>query len=501
MILRVPSLRLVLACVGLLSVVHAAELPRSTPEAEGIASSAIDAWLTACEAELDAVHGFVLMRHGKVVAEGWWKPFSSDRTHQLFSVSKSFTSTAVGLLVDDGKVDLDERVVDIFPDDLPEQPSERLRQVRVRDLLTMTSGMKHVELKASSADCDWVRHTLATGFDRDPGRMFRYDSFSTHLLAALVERRSGQPLLGFLNERLFRPIGIDSAWTTKSPTGVACGGWGLNMTTRDLARFGQLLLQEGRWEGRQLVSRDWVRLATAKQTANKDSRADWRQGYGFQFWRCKHNCYRAAGARGQFVIVMPDQEAVLALHSSLGKMERELDFVWKHLLRAMKQHALPADPKAQEALACRCAELTLAPVAGVDSAPVDVLGKTWSLALRHRLGFTAVRIDSADGGWIVVFTRDTGAEVRLPVGNGAWREGSAVFEDESFEHLGAIVGEQPTASSGGWEGRTFRTRTYLQNTVFRLDLTFDFKQDGQLALDVNLTGMNGSRASATGTLH
>ena len=481
-------------------LVRAGELPRSTPEAEGVPSASVDAWLTACEQELDAVHGFVLMRHGKVIAEGWWKPFAADRTHQLFSVSKSFTSTAVGLLVDDGKIDLDERVVDIFPDDLPDEPSARLQQVRVRDLLTMTSGMKHVELKAGKADCDWVRHTLATGFDRDPGRTFRYDSFSTHLLAALVERRSGQPLLDFLGERLFRPIGIDSAWTTKSPTGVACGGWGMNMTTRDLARFGQLLLQEGRWDGRQIVSRDWVRLATAKQTANADSRADWRQGYGFQFWRCKHNCYRAAGARGQFIIVMPEQDAVLAVHSSLGKMERELDLVWKHLLRAMKPQALPADPAAQEALARRCANLSLAPRAGKDPAPADVLGKTWSLALKHRLGFTAVRIDPAADGWEIVFTRDTGAEVRLPVGNGTWREGKAVFEDESFERLGALVGEQPAASSGGWEGRSFRTRTYLPNTVFRLDLDFDFKTDGQLVLDVNLSGMSGSHATAKGTL-
>ena len=496
---RVSSIRLLLALVALLSCAQAAELPRSTPEAEGIPSAAVDAWLTACETELDAVHGFVLMRHGKVIAEGWWKPFTADRTHQLFSVSKSFTSTAVGFLVDDGKVDIDERVVEIFPDKIPPAPSERLQALRVRDLLTMTSGMKHVELKPEEADCDWVRHTLASDFGDDPGRRFRYDSFSTHLLAALVERRGGKPLMDFLGERLFRPIGIEKAWTTTSPTGVACGGWGMNMTTRELARFGQLLLQEGRWNGEQVISSDWVRLATAKQTENKDKRPDWRQGYGFQFWRCKHDCYRAAGARGQFVLVMPHEDAVLALHSSVGKMERELDLVWKHLRRAMKDGPLPADSAAQEALAQRCAALTLKPLGSAARAEHAPYLVTFDLKLKHRLAFETVRIEPDDAGWMVVFTRAGGKAVRLPIGDGFWREGTAVFEDAAFERLGAIVGEQPVASSGAWEGRVFRSRTYLHNTVNRLDLAFDFKEDGRLELDVSLTGMSGARAKGVGT--
>lgn len=478
----------------------AAPLQWSTPESEGISSAAIDAWLTACERELDALHGFVLLRHGKVVAEGWWKPFSAERTHQLFSVSKSVTSTAVGLLVDDGKVDLDETMADVFPDLLPAEPSARLKAVRVRDLLTMTSGMKHMHLKAAEMDCDWVARTLASDFTQDPGRVFRYDSYTTHLLAALVERRSGKPLMDFLSARLFKPIGIERAWSNVSPTGVACGGWAMNMTTRELARFGQLLLQEGRWGDRQIVSRDWVRLATAKQTVNKDSRADWRQGYGFQFWRCKHDAYRAAGARGQLVLVMPEQDAVLAVHASLGKMAHELNLVWKHLLRNMRQEPLPENPAAHAALARRCAKLTLPPLGGADELPRDVCGKTYSLAPVRRLNFTSVRIDPAAGGWIVVFTRDAGTEVRIPVGNGAWHEGSAIFEEARFERLGAIIGTQPMASSGGWTGRTFRTRTYLQNTVFRLDLNFDFAPDGQLVLEVNLTGMDGVREKSTGML-
>ena len=283
----------------------ASDFERASPESQGVSSAAIQRWIEACENDAATnrfgngyVHGFVILRHGRLIAEGTWAPQDTlKRPHMLSSHSKSFTSTAVGFLVDDGRLDLDRRVVSLFPDAAPAEPSENLRQVRVRDLLTMNLGADRTDAERDDIAGDWVKALLKNKIDREPGTGFKYDSGATHLLAAIVERISGKPLMDFLKERLFDPLGMTSPWSTVSPTGVACGGWGMNMTTRDLARFGQFLLQEGRWDGRQLLSREWVRLATARQTWSGGivvqaqtigSGSDWGQGYGFQFWRCRH---------------------------------------------------------------------------------------------------------------------------------------------------------------------------------------------------------------------
>ena len=481
-------------------------LEKSTPEAEGISSSAIDAWITACERELDAVHGFVLLRHGKTVAEGWWKPFSAERTHILYSHSKSFTSTAIGFLIDDGKLDLDECLVDIFPDRLPENPPDNLKRLRVRDLLTMNTGMPYTDAERKDIGGDWVNLFLANPVNDRPGTCFRYDSCATHVLAAIVEKRSGKKLMDFLKERLFDPIGITKAWSNCSPTGIACGGWGMSMTTRELARFGQLYLQEGMWDGNRILSREWVRLATSRQTYNggkigvkQIDQSDWSQGYGFQFWRCRFNCFRADGASGQLTVVMPDQDAVLSVHAGLGPMQQELDLIWKYLLPAFQNAPLPANPDAANALAARCAALSLKTIDGKKEGTEAIFGRTYALeGNQPRFHFTSVRLEKRDNGWEIIAVGDTG-EQHFPVGFGEWREGKVKLENKTYEGLGGIIGEQSVASSGAWTAPdTFRVRTYLNDGFFRLDADFRFVADGSLSLSYNLTGWGNGRTNLTG---
>ena len=361
------------------------DLPMASPESQGVPSEAIARWIVACEEGAATnyfgkgyLHGFVIVRHGRTIAEGSWAPQNTlERPHMLYSHSKSFTSTAIGFLVDDGKIDLDRRVVSFFPDKAPANPSENLRQVRVRDLLTMNLGADHTDAERDDIAGDWVKAMLHNKIDREPGTGFKYDSGATHLLAAIVEKVSGRPMMDFLRERLFDPLGMRSPWSTVSPTGVACGGWGMNMTTRDLARFGQFLLQEGRWGDRQLLSREWVRLATGRQTWSGGivvhsktigSGSDWNQGYGFQFWRCRHDAYRADGAAGQYTIVMPEQDAVVSINAGLGNMQRELDLVWKYLLPAFGPAPLPERPEAERALRAKCAKLALPTVGNTPGA-------------------------------------------------------------------------------------------------------------------------------------
>ena len=432
----------VLVCIG--GMLRAQDLALVSPESQGVSSKAIQGWIEACESESATntlkgfVHGFVILRHGKTIAEGTWAPQDTlGNPHMLYSHSKSFTSTAVGFLVDDGKIDLDDRLLSFFPDRAPAEPSENLRQVRVRDLLTMNLGANRTDAERDDITGDWVKALLHNKIDNEPGMVFKYDSGATHLLAAIVEKVSGKPLMTFLKERLFDPIGMKSPWSTVSPTGVACGGWGMNMTTRDIARFGQFMLQEGRWNGRQLLSREWVRLATSRQTWSGGivvqaktigSGSDWNQGYGFQFWRCRHDVYRADGASGQLTVVFPEQDAVVSVNAGLGNMQRELDLIWKHLLPAFGPSVLEEDAAALSALRTKCSSLAL-PMK--DSRQLVFEGM-------DRAGVTAV----ADG-WLL-----TDGERRLHVGKGKWAVTTWRFNDSNVEPLFVNCGTHRIAATG-----------------------------------------------------
>ena len=197
----------------------------ATPESQGVSSEAILKFIDGCEKTFGgdghgAMHGFVIVRHGKVIAEGSWKPFDTlNETHMLYSHSKSFTSSAIGFLADEGKIDLDERIVDLFSNDVPAKVSENLRQLRVRDLLTMNVGKKDHVLRD---DGDWAKRFLAMDFFRTPGTGFKYDSDATYMLAAIVEKKSGEKMMDYLKRKMFDKIGITKAWTTCSPQGVPC---------------------------------------------------------------------------------------------------------------------------------------------------------------------------------------------------------------------------------------------------------------------------------------
>ena len=432
----------------------AAPLDRATPESQGVPSAAILRWIDACEREIkspNGLHGFVILRHGRTIAEGTWAPYDTlNRPHMLYSHSKSFTSTAIGLLVDDGKLDLDARVLSFFPDKAPSNPSDNLRALRVRDLLTMNVGASVSDPQKKKPDGDWVRIFLANDIDREPGTVFKYDSCATHMLAAIAERVSGMKLMDFLKARLFDPLGMKSPWSTVSPTGVACGGWGMNMTTRDLARFGQLYLDQGTWNGKRILSREWIALATARQTwsgaiaVTGEDGSDWHQGYGFQFWRCRHNAFRADGAAGQYTIVMPEQDAVVSIHAGLRDMQQEINLVWGHLLPAFGPKPLPEDPAAQKALAARCAALMLPAQKGA-AAPSPLPLKDARVS-KNPFKFTNAALEQTKQGWELV--RPDG--VRLAIGDGAWAVTPYTFSQSNVESLFALIGTRDVAASGAW---------------------------------------------------
>ncbi len=351
---------LVLGCTVL---ARAQNLPRSTPEAEGISSSAILQFVQAADKNVDTFDSFMVLRHGKVIAEGWWKPNSADAPHVLNSVSKSFTSTAIGLAINEHKLKLEDRVLNFFQADAPPNPSANLQAMTVRDLLTMSGGH---EVEPSRDGGPTVKQFLAQPVVFRPGTHFLYNTMGTYVLSSIITKVTGQTTLEYLKPRIFGPLGIKSPRWDASPEGNSLGGYGLYLPTEDIAKLGQLYLQKGKWNGKQLVPRKWVEQATSKRIDNeKESHSqigpDWIEGYGFQFWRCRHNAYRADGAGGQFIVVMPDQDAVIAITADTGNMQGELNAIWDHLLPAFQASPLAADAANQARLKAATASLVAHP--------------------------------------------------------------------------------------------------------------------------------------------
>jgi CubicO group peptidase (beta-lactamase class C family) len=342
-------------------------LPRSTPEAQGVPSQAIADYLETTDHKINTLHSFMLVRHGHVIAEAWWKPEAPDKPHVLWSLSKSFNSTAVGLAIAEGKLSLDDHVLKFFPNDAPSDPSDNLKAMTVRDLLTMTCGHETEPKMIGGAPS--VKQFLAHPVPHKPGTHFQYNTMGSYTLSAIVTKVTGQTSLEFLKPRLFEPLGIENPQWDASPEGNSLGGYGLKLCTEDIAKFGQLYLQKGQWNGKQLIPQSWIEQATSKQVPNdQESHArmggDWRQGYGFQFWRCTHNAYRGDGASGQFCIVIPDKDAVIAITALTGDMQGELNVIWDKLYPAFASAPLPDHPAAQEKLKQTAANLEAHPKKG-----------------------------------------------------------------------------------------------------------------------------------------
>jgi CubicO group peptidase (beta-lactamase class C family) len=428
----------------------AGPLPRSTPEAQGVSSAAVLALVEALDREIDSMHSLMIVRHGQVIAEGWWTPYGPEHNHVLFSLSKSFTSTAVGLAVAEGKLSIDDRVMSHFPSDAPPAPSEHLQSMRVRDLLTMSTG--HQDEPPTSPDQVSVRSFLAMPVPHKPGTHFKYNTAATFMLSALVQKVTGQTVADYLRPRLFEPLGIERpVWDTNFQ-GISLGGYGLRVRTEDIAKFGQLYLQGGRWEGKTLLTPEWVALATSRQVSNgSNPDSEWDQGYGFQFWRCRHGAYRGDGAFGQFSIVMPAQDTVVAITSGTGKMGRVLDVLWDKFLPALQSGARPEDRAALETLRRRLATLTVAPAPGAPAPGAAVVANGSYALAANPLGWEtlAVHLDPT-AKRLTLTIKERGKTTTLTSGHGQWQRGRG----EVAAGVLAPRAEEPMAGTYGWESDT-----------------------------------------------
>lgn len=409
-------------------------LTRAVPEDLGLSSQAVLDFVNAIEAAGHEMHSFMLLRHGKVAAEGWWGPYAPDLRHTMYSMSKSFTSTAVGLAVEEGKLTVEDKVVRFFPDDLPAVVSENLASLRVKDLLTMSVGNEKEPTGAVVKEENWVRTFLAQPITHRPGSVFMYNSAATYMCSAIVQRITGQTILDYLTPRLFTPLGISGMTWETCPMGVNTGGWGLSLPTEGLARFGEMLLRGGEFRRRRILSQAWVKEATSfhiqQPVSSKPGRPteanDWQQGYGYQFWRCTHGCFRGDGAFGQFTVVFPKEDVVLVMTGETPNMQGELDEVWKHLLPAFKPAPLPRNPAAQKALEGKLESLRLPPPAGLKEAAMaaSLNGRVFKVQNPAPGSWQEVAFESDPAGRVLFTARPAnGAEGRVLHRLSAWQVG------------------------------------------------------------------------------
>ncbi|GAA0958662.1 hypothetical protein GCM10009554_71190 [Kribbella koreensis] len=417
-------------------------LLRSTPEDQGLSATALDAFVGALDASAQEIQTLILLRHGKVVLEEAWAPYRIEDPHLLFSISKSFTSTGIGLLVADGKLSIDDKVVSFFSaDELPDEISDNLAAMEIRHLLTMSTGHAQDTIEALGRDERMIRTFLGLEVAHAPGAPFVYNTGATYMLSAIVGKVTGETLLDYLRPRLFGPLGIDEATWPTSKEGVTLGGWGLSINTESLARFSQFLLQRGEWDGKQLVPAAWIDEATKKQVDNSsETNPDWQQGYGYQFWRARNNAYRGDGAFGQYCLVFPDHDATLVITSASPDMQAVMDIIWEHLLPALQGEA--GDGTA------RPPRLELVPPTGATYAGD---GRTYEFDA-NPMGIAAVRLDPDGTGTFTLVPGSladdaqatTGRTQELSFAPGPWQEDVDKLQDTPQRLVTSAYGDGDT---------------------------------------------------------
>ncbi|MDF2746717.1 MAG: hypothetical protein K0S98_1002 [Propionibacteriaceae bacterium] len=445
-------------------------LPRSTPVEQQVDPAAVMAFLDALEDRPDIeMHSVMVVRHGHVVAEGWWAPYSAERPHLLYSLSKIFTSTAAAFAQAEGLLDMEDTVVSHFGEFEADITDPRSRAIRLRHVAAMASGHTR-EMLSEAAMRDPgepIRGFLSIPPDRDPGTVFAYSQPCTFALASVIQRSAGVPLTEYLRPRLFDPLGIGQVgWQTWS-SGLEQGFSGLHARTEDIAKLGQLYLQRGRWGDTQLIGKEWVANATSiKIDTPGEPNPDWRQGYGFQFWMARHG-FRGDGAFGQFCVILPEHDTVIATTACTMEMQAVLDAMWTYLLPGLGV-STPDANSAQERLDVRLSNLRL-PTCSAEPTPKDWhdwVAEPFTLAaaaegIQVPSMLTSIEVPPRVDGLQVTLIEPSNA-LTIPVGTGNWTVSTPT------DSRGDTI---PVAASGGWlDDHTLRVEVIFLETPHRMDI-------------------------------
>ncbi|HEY8780321.1 MAG TPA: serine hydrolase [Mucilaginibacter sp.] len=446
-------------------------LPRSTPEMQGISSAGISKFLEAIKQSNQEFHSLMILRRGHVVAEGWWAPYSSEHRQQLYSLSKSFTGTAIGLAVSEGLLTVDDPVIKFFPDYLPDKVSDNLAALKIRHLLSMSVGHGKdsvLILEASPAGVPWEKTFLSLPVVFKPGSRFMYNSGASFMLSAIIKKVTGQTAHEYLKPRLYQPLNITNTTWGENWEGINMGASHLRMPTEDIAKFGQMYLQKGLWNGKQVISPQWVAAASSKQIENGHNDSSWGYGYGYQFWLNPPGGYRADGAFGQFSMIIPDLDLVVAITSESINTKATMQIVWDALLPEMKANPLPADKAAHKILVNELKTLKYDPPQVSASSPVaeKISGKEFMLD-KNPFNAKSVTFSFTVDTCVFTLKEDDKPDIIITNGINRWmRDGNLKPSAHSLFSLRRIDFDSIVAASYGWQNHNtlLLTWRYIETT-------------------------------------
>lgn len=457
------------------------ELPRASALDEGVSPQAIERFVDTLMAIPDThLHHLVVLRHGKVIAEAHPAPFAAADVHTLYSCSKTVTALAVGRLIDENRLSLNDRVCALLPDKCPDTISAALADLTVRHLLTMSSGIMPT-LDFSTASDDWERAWLARPVE-ELGR-FRYDSMCTFTLSMIVQRITGMTLLDYMRVKFFDPMHITVADWELSPDGYNTAGYGLRLQAESMAKIGLLILHKGLWNGQRLVSEQWINEMTSYQINYKfpgDTPTDTNQGYCYQMWRCLlDGAVRADGAYGQFIVVMPDQDMVVVMAGISKRTRDELRAIWQQLVPGVDQ---PGTATQLKRMTQKMVHLTLPVLQGKKS---HKGGGADKIALpENARNFAEISLTPTNGGYDLKLAKIDGKTANFQLSYGKWSEPVTVTmappyhngaEPVNYDPIRGLDSRWTVSGNYAWTGpRTLTLQLYWTNWIVMQTITIDF---------------------------
>lgn len=458
-------------------------LPRSSPEEQGISSAGIMRFVDAITNSKQEFHSLMIIRHGHVIAEGWWSPYTPVHKQQLYSLSKSFTGTAIGIAIDEGLLSVEDPVIKFFPNLLPAAISENLSSLQVKHLLSVSVGHEKdsiLLLEASAPSVPWEKTFLETPVIYKPGSRFLYNSGASFMLSSIIKRVTGQNAHAYLKPRLYDPLNIKGATWTENFEGINMGASHLRMRTEDIAKFGQLYLQQGVWNGKKIISQGWVTAATSRQIENGKNDSSWGFGYGYQFWMNPPGGFRADGAFGQYSMVFPNQDAVVAITSESINTRDTMQIVWDQLLPLMENGTILKNELGQMELGKKLQSLQYTPPVMGSSSPIEnrISGKEYFLE-KNIFNAKSVIFDFSEKGCSFTLKEDGKPDIRLLNGMNHWVTGKNYKPlPHSLFSLRRIDFDSIVAASATWpDDNTLLLTWRFTETVHGDSLTCIFDED------------------------
>lgn len=401
-------------------------IPFALPTDVGIPYHAIYNFIKKLEDNKIPMHSILLARHGKLVSEAYYSPYEANTLHRMFSVSKSFTSIAIGLMAEEGKLSLDDPIVMYFPDKVPKNIHPWIARMTIRDMLKMETCRSITTYKINTKQ-DWVESFFTTEPSHEPGTLFYYDTSASHTLCALVERLSGMPMLDYLRERYLDQVGFSKeAYIIKDPFGVSMGGSGLMATPMDLMIFAMIIMNDGSLNGIEYLPKSYIKAAISHQTDTlmNGSTLEECQGYGYQFWRIQQEGFACYGMGGQLAICLPKYDLICVTTADTqgiqGGNQIIYNSLYDELLPSLSEKSLPADPSGQAKLESYLYQLSIQPLQGMTSSPImeDIHAKRYHLK-ENSSRFTTLSLEfDSEGqeGLLSIFCGDE--QLLLPFGLG-----------------------------------------------------------------------------------